>query len=100
MILHDADVDFPRGAPSIAKLRRNETLSTELSAVTARVAGVVLNLAVRLDLRVIVPDNGMVDWFAIVVSAVTFIGMVRWKWDIVPVVLGAGLAGLIFRMVL
>jgi hypothetical protein len=46
---------------------------------------------------VIFPGNGMVDWFAIVVSAVTFIGMVRWKWDIVPVVLGAGLAGLISR---
>jgi len=24
--------------------------------------------------------------------------MVQWKWDIVPVVLGAGFAGLIFRM--
>src|SRR5262245_10534874 len=75
---------FPRGAPSIAKLRRNETLSTELSAVTAGVVGVVVNLAVWLDLHVIVPDNGMVDWFAIVVSAISFFRMVQRKWDIVP----------------
>jgi hypothetical protein len=40
----------------------------------------------------IFPGNGMVDWFAIVVGTVTFIGMVKWKWDIAPVVLGAGFA--------
>jgi hypothetical protein len=26
--------------------------------------------------------------------------MTRWKWDIIPVVLGAGLVGLIFKMLL
>jgi chromate transporter len=86
------------GGPYIEKLRGNEALTTALSAVTAAVVGVVLNLAVWFGLHVIFPGNGMVDWFAIVVGTVTFIGMVRWKWDIVPVVLGAGFAGLIFRM--
>jgi hypothetical protein len=32
------------------------------------------------------------DWFAILVAAGAFSGMIRWKWDIVPVVLCAGLA--------
>jgi hypothetical protein len=40
----------------------------------------------------------VVDWFAIIVSAVTFIGMIRWKWAIIPVVFGAGLVGLIFKL--
>jgi chromate transporter len=80
--------------------RIHEALTTTLSAVTAAVVGVVLNLAVWFGLQVIFPGNGMVDWFAIVVGTVTFIGMVRWKWDIVPVVLGAGFAGLIFTMFL
>jgi chromate transporter len=88
------------GGPYIEKLRGNEALATALSAVTAAVVGVVLNLAVWFALHVIFPGNGVVDWFAIAVSTVAFTGMVRWKWDIVPVVLGAGLAGLIFRMVL
>jgi chromate transporter len=88
------------GGPYIEKLRGNEALATALSAVTAAVVGVVLNLAVWFALHVIFPGNGVVDWFAIAVSTVAFIGMVRWKWDIVPIVLGAGLAGLIFRMVL
>jgi hypothetical protein len=29
-----------------------------------------------------------------------FIGMTRWKWDIIPVVLGAGLVGLLFKMLI
>ena len=85
------------GGPYIEKLRGNEALTTTLSAVTAAVVGVVLNLAVWFGLHVIFPGSGMVDWFAVVVGAVTFIGMMRWKWDIVPVVLGAGFAGLLFK---
>jgi chromate transporter len=88
------------GGPYIEKLRGNEALTTTLSAVTAAVVGVVLNLAVWFGLHVIFPGDGSVDLFAILVGAVSFIGMVRWKWDIVPVVLTAGFAGLIFRMFL
>jgi chromate transporter len=88
------------GGPYIERLRGNEALTTTLSAVTAAVVGVVLNLAVWFGLHVIFPSPGTVDLFAILVGLVAFVGMVRWKWDIVPVVLTAGLAGLIFRMFL
>jgi chromate transporter len=85
------------GGPYIEKLRGNEALSTALSAVTAAVVGVVLNLAVWFGLHVIFLVKGGVDGFALFVTAVAFVGMLRWKWGIVPVVLGAALAGLIFR---
>jgi chromate transporter len=88
------------GGPYIEKLRGNEALTTTLSAVTAAVVGVVLNLAVWFGLHVIFPGDGTVDSFAIFVGTVAFIGMVRWKWDIVPVVLTAGFAGLLFKMFL
>ena len=88
------------GGPYIEKLRGNEALTTTLSAVTAAVVGVVLNLAVWFGLHVIFPGNGVVDWFAIVIAVGAFIGMNRWKWDVVPVILGAGLAGLIFKTLL
>ena len=81
-------------------MRGNEALTTTLSAVTAAAGGVVLNLAVWFGLHVIFPGNGVVDWFAILVAVGAFSGMIRWKWDIVPVVLRAGLAGLIFKMLL
>jgi chromate transporter len=63
----------------------------DISGVTAAVVGVVLNLAVWFGLHVIFPGDGTVDSFAILVGTVAFIGMVRWKWDIIPVVLSAGL---------
>jgi hypothetical protein len=73
-------------------LRGNEALTTTLSAVTAAVVGVVLNLAVWFGLHVIFPGDGMVDSFAILVGTVAFIGMVRWRWDIVPVVFSPSFA--------
>jgi hypothetical protein len=44
-------------------------------------------------------SNGVVDWFAIVVVSGAFIGLTRWKWDILPVVFGADFSGLVFRLV-
>ena len=88
------------GGPYIEKFRGNEALTTTLSAVTAAVVGVVLNLAVSFGLHVIFPGDGTVDSFAILVGTVAFIGMVRWKWDIIPACLVQGFAGLIFRMFL
>ncbi|HTL56708.1 MAG TPA: chromate efflux transporter [Candidatus Limnocylindrales bacterium] len=88
------------GGPHIEQLRGNAKLTAALSAVTAAVVGVVLNLAVWFGLHVLFPARGQVDWFTVVVGAVAFAGMVKWKWDVVPVVLGGALLGLIYKMVL
>jgi chromate transporter len=85
------------GAPYIEQLRGKEILSASLSAVTAAVVGVVLNLAVWFGLHVLFPAKNIVDWFAVVVTVVALVGMVKFKWNIIPVVLGAGALGLIYR---
>lgn len=87
------------GAPHIEQLRGNVKLTSALSTVTAAVVGVILNLAVWFGLHVLFPENKPVDWFAVAVTIVTFIGMTKWRWDIIPVVLGSGLAGLVYRIV-
>jgi chromate transporter len=87
------------GAPHIEQLRGNLKLTSALSAITAAVVGVVLNLAVWFALHALFPGGARIDWFAVVVSAVAFVGMLRWKWDVVPVVLGSGLLGLIYKIV-
>src|SRR5436190_2185708 len=86
------------GAPYIERMRNNTNLTTALSAVTAAVVGVILNLAVWFGLHVIFPGNGKVDWFALVVCAAAFVAMLRYKIDIIPVVLSAGLFGLIYKL--
>src|SRR5881398_3676695 len=73
------------GAPYVEKLRGNQWLSSALSTVTAAVVGVILNLAVWFGLHVIFPPGGNVDWFAIAVCAIAFVGMLRWRWNIVLV---------------
>ena len=85
------------GAPHIEQLRGNEKLTTALSAVTAAVVGVILNLAVWFGLHGLFPGARAVDWFAVTIAAIAFIGMVRWKWDVIPVVLGAGAVGLFYK---
>ena len=86
------------GAPYVEKLRGNESLTSALSTVTAAVVGVILNLAVWFGLHVIFPTTGHVDWFAFTVCAIAFVGMLRWQWNIVPVVLGSGLLGLTYTL--
>lgn len=87
------------GAPYIEKLRGAKQLTAALSTVTAAVVGVILNLAVWFGIHVIFPATGSVDWFAVIVCVVAFVGILRWKWNIIPVILGSGLAGLLFKLV-
>jgi len=73
------------GAPYIEKLRGNRQLSAALSAITAAVVGVVLNLAVWFSLhtlfgtvttghycgvRLLIPEAATISWLSTVVAAV------------------------------
>jgi chromate transporter len=80
-------------------LRTHERLTATLSTVTAAVAGVILNLALWFGWHVIFPGKQQVDWFAFGAAAITFLGMAKWKWTVVPVVLGGALAGWIYRSI-
>ncbi|MSU71506.1 MAG: chromate efflux transporter [Opitutus sp.] len=85
------------GAPHIEQLRGNLRLGRALTAVTASVVGVVLNLAVWFGLHVFFPRSRTltdVDWFAVVVAGVACLAMQRFKVGVVTVVLVSGLVGL------
>jgi chromate transporter len=88
------------GAPHIEQLRGNVKLSSALSAITAAVVGVVLNLAVWFAINALSPGRTGLDWFALVLSAIAFVGMLRWRWDVVTVVLGSGLLGLTYKLLI
>lgn len=60
--------------------------------------GVILNLAVWFGIHVMFP-SGRIDRFAAIVCAIAFLGMLRWKWNIIAVILGSGLAGVIFQFI-
>jgi chromate transporter len=88
------------GAPHIEQLRGNASIISTLSIVTAAVVGVILNLAVWFGLHVLFPEGKAIDWFALAVGLIAFCGMLKLKWNVVPVVLGSGAAGLIYQLIL
>ena len=71
------------GAPYIEKLRGEKQLTAALSTVTAAVVGVILNLAVWFGVHVFSSHRKR----RLVCRrrfAIAFVGMLRWKWNIVP----------------
>ena len=103
------------GAPYIEQWRGQTRLNHALSAITAAVVGVVLNLAVWFGVRVLFPEEafwrewaaggmgwravaGHMDLFALALATLAFLAMRFRKWEVVPVVLASGLAGLGYRM--
>lgn len=81
------------GAPYVERLRSNPRLASALAAVTAAVVGVIFNLAVWFGWHVVRLPGGGFDGFAVVVGALAFVALQRFKADLVVVVLAAGAAG-------
>jgi chromate transporter len=81
------------GAPHIEQLRGNKTLSGILAAITATVVGVMLHLALWFGAQVVYPRS--MDWFAVALAAIAFVGLARLKWPVIPVIAGSAVAGLI-----
>ena len=86
------------GGPHIEQLRGDDRLTAALSAVTAAVVGVILNLAVWFGLHALFPAGHAIDWFALLVGVIAFVGMLKWNWNVIPVVIGSALAGLIYQL--
>lgn len=103
------------GAPYIEKLRGNEMLHSALSAVTAAVVGVILNLAVTFAIVALfdvvregialgvtfpMPELSSVDGFALLLAVAGFIALWRYRLSVLWVVGASALAGLLYKAIL
>jgi chromate transporter len=86
------------GAPYIERMRTRTELTAALSAVTAAVVGVILNLALWFGRETLVPP-GAINLFGIVICAGAFAALQWGKRDIIPVVGAAAVLGLLGRAV-
>jgi chromate transporter len=86
------------GAPYIERLRGNPKLGAALSAITASVVGVVLNLAVNFAVHTVSPQHVGIDGYAVAASAAAFAALQFLKWPMIPVLLGSAGAGLLWRL--
>ncbi|MGZ3278392.1 MAG: chromate efflux transporter [Caulobacteraceae bacterium] len=98
------------GAPFVESLRQAKALNGALTAITAAVVGVILNLAVWFGLHVLfrettpVHDLGLkfdlpalrsVDWAALILTGGAAFAIFRLKLGVIPVLLGCSAAGVL-----
>ncbi len=86
------------GAPYIERLREMRALSAALTAISAAVVGVILNLAVWFGLRLAFPAGvssgiGSADFFVLVVALGSFVALGWGRMAIHWVVLAGGVLG-------
>jgi chromate transporter len=96
------------GAPWVETLRGRRGLATALSAITAAVVGVILNLAVWFGLntlfaevgtrvwngvRLYVPVWQTVDLAALAIAALAFVALVRWRLGMIKTLAASAALG-------
>jgi chromate transporter len=101
------------GAPYVESLRRNRRLQSALSAITAAVVGVILNLALWFALHVIfgeivewrgpagrllVPVWNTLDPFALAIAIGSFFALLRFRLGMLTTLALAIVAGIVIRL--
>ena len=101
------------GAPWMERLRENRALSSALTAVTAAVVGVILNLAIWFAIHVIwrevvridtgplsmeLPVLSSINWAAAVLSACAIFAVFRLKLSMLTVLAAAAMAGVVLYL--
>jgi chromate transporter len=102
------------GAPFVERLRGNQALSAALSAITAAVVGVILNLAIWFSIHTLfsevravpfaagsfdVPVFGTVNFAALVLAVVAAIAVFRFKTGVLQVLATCAAAGALYALV-
>jgi chromate transporter len=101
------------GAPFVERLRGNKALSAALSAITAAIVGVILNLAVWFTLHALfgrvrevrfltgwvdVPVLSTVNVAALVLTIAAVVAVFRFKVGVLPVLAASAMAGAALRL--
>jgi len=88
------------GAPFIESTHGDLRFSAPLTAITAAVVGVIINLAAFFALHVLWPQGlaGRFEWPSALIGMAAVAALWRFKAGVIPVVLAAGLAGLVLSL--
>jgi chromate transporter len=94
------------GGPLVESTHGELKFTAPLTAITAAVVGVILNLAVFFALHVLWPEttreqpfSGPFEWPALIIGAAAFVALFRYKVGIIPVIGACGAAGLAYTLI-
>ncbi|MEO5913717.1 MAG: chromate efflux transporter [Luteolibacter sp.] len=83
------------GAPHVEGLREKPALASALTAITAAVVGVILNLAISFADHALWPAKGIFDGFVAVVAVAAWVAMERFKLGVIPVLSACAILGVV-----
>lgn len=86
------------GAPHVEGLRGKPALASALTAITAAVVGVILNLAISFADHALWPATGKFDGFAAVAALVALLAIERFKVGVIPVLSVCALLGAVWKL--
>ena len=93
------------GGPAVEATRHDLKFTAPLTGITAAVVGVILNLALFFAWTVLWPEgtegeplSGRFEWFSLLISAVAFVALWRYKVGIIAVIGACAAAGLAYSL--
>ena len=88
------------GAPFIESTHGNLKFTAPLTAITAAVVGVIVNLAVFFAYHVLWPQGlaGPFEWPSAVIGLLAAAALFRFKVGVIPVIAGCGVLGLAWHL--
>ena len=87
------------GAPHVEGLRSRPGLASALTAITAAVVGVILNLAIWFAWHALVPGGGRLDYFVAVIAISAWLAMERFKIGVIPTLAACAVLGMAWKWV-
>jgi chromate transporter len=87
------------GGPLVETTHRQPRITAPLTAITAAVVGVILNLAVFFAYQVLWPDGftGAFEWPSLLLGLAAAVALFRYRAGVIPIILGCGAAGLLYQ---
>ncbi|AKU11962.1 TnOtChr-like ChrA chromate transporter [Azoarcus sp. CIB] len=87
------------GGPFVESTHGNLRFTAPLTAITAAVVGVILNLAVFFAYHVLWPDGlgGRFDWVSALIAAGAAVALFRYKRNVIHVIAACAVLGLIVK---
>lgn len=90
------------GGPLVESTHGDLKFTAPLTAITAAVVGVILNLAVFFGYHVLWPQGleGSFEWMSAIIGTLALTALVRFRSGVISVILACGLAGLAYRLLI
>lgn len=87
------------GGPLVESTHNDLTFTAPLTAITAAVVGVILNLAVFFGYHVLWPQGfgGTFDWISALIALAAAVALFRFKRNVIHVIVGCAVIGLIAK---